>query len=78
MAAALCPDPPIATSEIVRLARTSAESDGKNSSFVETLGAALYRDGQFQPALGQLTHAIELHGRGGTAWMQLFLAMAHH
>jgi hypothetical protein len=37
----------------------------------------LYRAGQFEAAIQRLNQSIALHGRGGTPWDWLFLAMAH-
>lgn len=54
--------------------------DSKPDSAVyrETYGAALYRAGTFPEAIEQLKIAVEKTGEGGSAWQQLFLAMAHH
>jgi uncharacterized protein HemY len=43
-----------------------------------TLGAALYRAGRFDDAVGRLEEAIKLQGKGGVPQDWLFLAMAHH
>ncbi len=42
-----------------------------------TLGALLYRGGQLQEAVDQLTEAVRVH-EDGDGWNCLFLAMAHH
>jgi serine/threonine protein kinase/WD40 repeat protein/tetratricopeptide (TPR) repeat protein len=43
-----------------------------------TLGALLYRAGQYEEASTALEEAIRRHGQGGTALDDIFLAMARH
>src|SRR5207249_8994241 len=44
--------------------------------YLETLGAALYRAGRYSDAVKRLDEAKRRHGKGGTFWMELFLAMS--
>jgi WD40 repeat protein/Flp pilus assembly protein TadD len=62
----------------VELARLAVRANPKNHYPRNTLGAILIRAGQYQEAVRELNEAIKLHGRGGTSWNFLFLAMAHH
>jgi len=45
---------------------------------LSTLGAVLYRAGQFQHAVRHLQQAVSVHGADGSPRDQLFLAMAYH
>ncbi|MGE5193480.1 MAG: hypothetical protein ACM3U2_13385, partial [Deltaproteobacteria bacterium] len=70
---------------LVKMAEMACASDPRNSSFTNSLGAALYRAGRFDEAIGRLNDV-------STAWEQaaakppmyspaypwFFLAMAHH
>jgi WD40 repeat protein len=56
--------------------RLLAEEPG-NSEYLERLGVALYRDGQFAEAVERLDEAVTKHGQAGTVEAQLYLAMAH-
>jgi WD40 repeat protein/tetratricopeptide (TPR) repeat protein len=56
-------------------AASRATDDGLRQAI---LGAALYRDGRYAQAVKKLDQAIELRGKGGTAYDWLFLALAHH
>jgi tetratricopeptide (TPR) repeat protein len=72
---------PETVGDAVALVRLSAQAvaEKPNVGYLrETLGAALYRAGRLQEAAVQLRQAVELSGDGGSAWMQLFLAMTHH
>jgi len=75
----LAPDALEDPGQAVRLARKAVGSDEQSDSFLDTLGAALYRAGQFEEAIKRLT---ELHARrDDTQGMMpsiFFLAMAHH
>jgi uncharacterized protein HemY len=54
------------------------KSAPEDASYLETLGAALYRAGEFKAAVEHLARAMEKRQNGGTVWQELFLAMAHH
>jgi tetratricopeptide (TPR) repeat protein len=47
-------------------------------SFINTLGAALYRAGRFEEAVRRLNESIAIHGGGGVYEDWLFLALSHH
>jgi WD40 repeat protein/tetratricopeptide (TPR) repeat protein/tRNA A-37 threonylcarbamoyl transferase component Bud32 len=64
-------------SQPLELARKAAAVDAKDYMFARTLGAALYRAGQFEPAVKRLDAAQAL-GKGPTPSVWLLLAMAHH
>jgi tetratricopeptide (TPR) repeat protein len=49
----------------------------KNYSRLNTLGAVLYRAGDYEGAVRRLEEAARAQGKDGTAWDMLFLAMAH-
>jgi tetratricopeptide (TPR) repeat protein len=76
--AALMPVPQDDVEPILRLARLAVEKLPNSKDCRETLGAALYRAGRFEEAVKELEAAVEKSGRGGSVWMQLFLALAHH
>ena len=61
----------------LRLAEKAVAGKPTND-YLNTLGIALYRAGQFEPAIQRLNEAIRVHGKEGTAADWLFLAMAHH
>jgi WD40 repeat protein/serine/threonine protein kinase len=58
--------------------RRIAASAPTNYSYQNALGCLLYRAGQFEEAIKQLNRAIEVHGKDGTSYDYLFLAMAQH
>jgi hypothetical protein len=58
------------------LASRAAEADPNCATYLNTLGAAHYRAGNFNAAIGALGRAVELT-EGGTAFDHIFLAMAH-
>ncbi|MHC4934340.1 MAG: tetratricopeptide repeat protein, partial [Planctomycetota bacterium] len=60
----------------VRLARRAVKAAGTEAAFWNTLGAALFRAGEWQEALGPLEQARELSG-GVNPYCLLFLAMAN-
>jgi hypothetical protein len=64
----------------VRLARAAVASfSGKMKRFaLNTLGAALYRAGDYEGAIVCLKESIAVHGGGGYPQDWAFLAMAHH
>lgn len=79
----LGPDAGVAPDEIVRLAERGvagarAEQPDKVPSYLNTLGAALFRAGRYDEAIQRLNDAIDAHGDDGTPSDWLFLAMAHH
>jgi WD40 repeat protein/Flp pilus assembly protein TadD len=74
----LAPDAVTDPDRPVQLARRATAAQPQHRVYVNTLGAALYRAGQFAEAVRQLEDAVRLHGEGGTAHDWLFLAMAHH
>jgi tetratricopeptide (TPR) repeat protein len=61
---------------LVRLAEGAYESQSDNGSYLETLGAALFRAGRYAEAIERLKEAARRQ-KGGSVWTQLFLAMAH-
>ncbi len=65
------------TKRVVELANKAIALQPKSHAYVNTLGAALYRNGQFADAVKALEQAIALRGEGVPEdW--LFLAMAQH
>jgi WD40 repeat protein len=63
---------------VLPLAERAAAADPKSALHVSRHGAALYRAGEHKRAVARLNEAVRLHGKGGTAYDWLFLAMAHH
>jgi tetratricopeptide (TPR) repeat protein len=61
----------------VRLAEQAAAANPGNYGHACTLGAALYRAGRFEEAERKLSEANKLHGRGGTPYDSLLLALTH-
>jgi len=64
--------------QCVALAEGAAAAKPESRSLRNTLGAILYRSGDFAGAVKHLNKSIELHGKGGSATDWLFLAMSHH
>jgi serine/threonine protein kinase/WD40 repeat protein len=62
---------------LIRLARSVAAVRPEPNR-LNTLGAILFRAGQFEEAIRQLEQSVAAHGAGGTAYDAIFLAMAHH
>jgi tetratricopeptide (TPR) repeat protein len=62
---------------ILQLAEKNSAGNPSNWYYRTTLGAAYYRAGQFETAIGQMGEASKVHGNGGNAFNWLFLAMAH-
>jgi tetratricopeptide (TPR) repeat protein len=75
---ALAPDAVADGKAAKQLAESAVAGAPKESAYVGTLGAALYRAGQYREAVRRLNEAIALQGKGGAAQDWLFLAMAHH
>jgi WD40 repeat protein/tetratricopeptide (TPR) repeat protein len=63
---------------LVQLEQKAVSSDPENWFDRATLGAALYRAGDFDAAVRELNLAVEKGPRGGSVEAKLFLAMAHH
>jgi tetratricopeptide (TPR) repeat protein len=63
--------------EALRIARTAVASAPGSWISWATLGAALYRAGEWHDARDALEHATDLN-RGAIAFYGFFLAMAHH
>ncbi|MBN2563455.1 MAG: protein kinase [Phycisphaerae bacterium] len=61
----------------VKIAEQLMAGYPSNYTCRRTLGAILYRTGDFERAIDQLQKAIDLHGGEGTWSEWLFLAMAH-
>jgi tetratricopeptide (TPR) repeat protein len=61
----------------VQLAEQAVKSSPKTSAYLNTLGAAHYRAGQYDRAIQRLNAAMQVQGQGGTAADWLFLALAH-
>jgi serine/threonine protein kinase/tetratricopeptide (TPR) repeat protein len=78
LTATLLPESGVKPESLVRLARQSVAANPKSSVFNQTLGAALYRAGDFKGAVAALNKASEVEGKGGEADTQLFLALANH
>jgi tetratricopeptide (TPR) repeat protein len=66
----------------VRLAEAAlagqAETGRARSDVLKTLGAALYRAGQFEEAIRRLDESIQIRGDGGDPRAFAFLALAHY
>jgi WD40 repeat protein/tetratricopeptide (TPR) repeat protein/tRNA A-37 threonylcarbamoyl transferase component Bud32 len=75
---AVSADSGIDPKRLVELTEQAMRSTPRNYYLDTDLGAALYRAGQYDAAAERLAEAVKLHGKGGTAWAKLFLAMAHH
>jgi tetratricopeptide (TPR) repeat protein len=76
--AVLQPVPGDNAEPILRLARLAVAKAPDDAHYRETFGAALYRAGRFEEAVKELDTAVERQKKGGSVWMQLFLALAHH
>jgi tetratricopeptide (TPR) repeat protein len=63
---------------VVKMAERAAASAPDSASYLETLGAALYRAGQFPAARERLEKAVKLQRGEGSVWTQVFLAMTCH
>jgi WD40 repeat protein/tetratricopeptide (TPR) repeat protein len=63
---------------VVELARLNVQAKPDESSYRNTLGAALYRAGRFSDAIDQFNAGMKAHGEGGTPVDWLFLSMACH
>jgi serine/threonine protein kinase/Tfp pilus assembly protein PilF len=61
----------------VQLAERALASQPKRHGYLNTLGAALYRAGDYPAAVRRLEEAHRAHGKGGYVADWLFLALAH-
>jgi WD40 repeat protein/tRNA A-37 threonylcarbamoyl transferase component Bud32 len=75
-AAAVQPESGVPAAGLVSLARSCVAAEPQSWQARELLGAALYRDGKAD-AVRELGEAVRLHGKGGSLWTRLFLALAH-
>jgi uncharacterized protein HemY len=62
---------------LVQLATKAAATNAGAPHYLTTLGAALYRAGQFEEAARRLEEAARLRGQAAGAREWFFLAMAH-
>jgi WD40 repeat protein/serine/threonine protein kinase len=78
----LAPDAVADHEALVRLAEAALaghpERGRARSDVLKTLGAALYRAGQFEEAIRRLDESIQTRGDGGDPRGLAFLALAHH
>ena len=77
-ACALGPDAVTDYARPVQLARSAVSKSPKNYAALNTLGTILYRAGEDDKAVEQLTEALKAHGKDGAPPDWLVLAMAHH
>ena len=62
---------------LVQLAEKAVASDGYNGPYLETLGAALYRNARFAEAVEKLNEALRWHESKKPVCTWLYLALAH-
>jgi WD40 repeat protein len=74
---ALAPGAGADPARVVALAERAVASKLKPHTYLNTLGAALYRAGRFAEAVRRLEEAIQAQGKGGMVEDWLFLALAH-
>jgi hypothetical protein len=73
---ATCPKTEMRDShEAVRLARAAIAREPATGNYWNTLGVALYRDGQLDAAYDALSQSMQLRGDGGDSFDWFFLAM---
>jgi tetratricopeptide (TPR) repeat protein len=78
---ALAPGPPADPAAPLRLAEVAVGPDAdavEKADALTTLGAALYRAGRSDAAIGRLEEAIRARGGAGSPRDWAFLALAHH
>jgi WD40 repeat protein len=75
--AALIPQPPIDSDQLVARAQQGVAVEAHSWQAHELLGAALHRAGKYDEAVRELDEAVRLHGKDGSLWTRLFLALAH-
>jgi Tfp pilus assembly protein PilF len=61
----------------VRLARRAIEIDAGEATYWNTLGVALYRDGQYSEAMDALKQSLERGGDSAAGYDLVFLALCH-
>jgi hypothetical protein len=74
--AALTPDAGVKPEELVALVQKAAQADIPDWEYRELLGAALYRAGKAEEAAAELQKAVQQHGKSGSTWARLWLALA--
>jgi hypothetical protein len=73
---ATCPNAEVRDShEAVKLARAAIAREPATGNYWNTLGVALYRDGQLDAAHDALSQSMQLRGDGGDSFDWFFLAM---
>jgi WD40 repeat protein len=77
-ACSLAPDAVADPAGVVALARRARDQKRDNVTYLNTLGAALYRAGQFEAAEHCLTEAVKVHRPKENILDWLYLAMTHH
>jgi tetratricopeptide (TPR) repeat protein len=77
-AAALGPEALPDLQPVLARARVAVGASPNDANRRKTLGALLYRAGQYKEAVTDLNEAVKQNARGGTWADSLFLAMAHH
>jgi tetratricopeptide (TPR) repeat protein len=63
---------------VLELADRVLDSKPKSYTYLNTIGAALYRAERYRDAVQRLNEAIAARGQGGVVDDWLFLALAHH
>jgi tetratricopeptide (TPR) repeat protein len=72
----LAPDAGQDVGKVVDISRRDVAASPGDYAFRNTLGAALYRAGDFNQSIREFQEAIKLHGKGGGHSDWLFLSMA--
>jgi WD40 repeat protein len=73
----MAPDATVDPTRPVAIARRAVEGDRNSVIFLNTLGVALYRAGQFVEARDCLTKSAGTHKAEGEAWDWLYLGLAY-
>jgi len=63
--------------EAVRLARRAVHLDANRASYLNTMGLALYRVGQYSEAIDALNQSLERGGDDAAGYNLIFLALCH-
>jgi uncharacterized protein HemY len=74
--ACLDPNHGLPVKKLVELAQKNVANKA-TADTLEALGAAHYCAGEFPQAITKLHEAVKLHGKEGSNWTRLFLAMAY-
>ncbi len=74
--ACIAPDHGLPPRELVRLAQANVKQ-ARTADYLQTLGAAQYRAGDFKEALDSLTAAAQLQGENVSNWTALFQAITY-